>query len=274
MNRLYVSDLDGTLLNTEARVSRFTVQTLKTLIDKGLCFTVATARTSATVIGIMKDIPLPVPAILMNGVILCDLATGRYIHTEYIGEKQTEALYEILGEHGLNGFLYTVENGRLSTCYERLATPQMERFYEERVRLYHKPFTRVASLAEAAGAGTVYLSMLYPKEVLESVAAEMAAVPGVTVAYYRDVYNDGFWVLEAYSAAASKANAMLRLKTTYNFDYITVFGDNYNDLPMFQKSDTAIAVGNAVDAVKEAADAVIGTNLEDGVARWLAENAV
>ena len=48
-----------------------------------------------------------------------------------------------------------------------------------------------------------------------------------------------------------------------------VFGDNYNDLSMFRVADEKIAVGNAREAVKDAADQVIGTNAEDGVVRYL-----
>ena len=57
----------------------------------------------------------------------------------------------------------------------------------------------------------------------------------------------------------------------YGFDEIVAFGDNLNDLPMFEQADIKIAVGNARDEVKAAADIVIGTNDNDGVAQWLCD---
>ena len=52
------------------------------------------------------------------------------------------------------------------------------------------------------------------------------------------------------------------------------FGDGENDLSLFAAADEGYAVANAVDNLKRAATAVIGSNDEDGVARWLLEHAI
>ena len=44
-----------------------------------------------------------------------------------------------------------------------------------------------------------------------------------------------------------------------------VFGDNHNDLEMIQSAVESYAVGNAVDAVKQAANHIADTNVNDGV---------
>ena len=54
---------------------------------------------------------------------------------------------------------------------------------------------------------------------------------------------------------------------------MVAFGDNLNDLSMFEAADVKIAVGNAKEELKDAADIVIGTNSEDGVAEWLRNNS-
>ncbi|MDD6621873.1 MAG: HAD hydrolase family protein, partial [Bacteroidales bacterium] len=53
---LYVSDLDGTLLNDRSVVSERSAQLLQAAIDRGALFTIATARTPATVDGLMSQI--------------------------------------------------------------------------------------------------------------------------------------------------------------------------------------------------------------------------
>ncbi len=50
------------------------------------------------------------------------------------------------------------------------------------------------------------------------------------------------------------------------------FGDAVNDIPMFQISDECYAVSNAVEALSKLATDVIGSNEEDGVAKWLEEH--
>ena len=53
---------------------------------------------------------------------------------------------------------------------------------------------------------------------------------------------------------------------------ITAFGDDYVDIGMLKLCGLGIAMGNAIDEVKEAADRVIGDNEEDGIAEFLEEN--
>ena len=52
---------------------------------------------------------------------------------------------------------------------------------------------------------------------------------------------------------------------------MVVFGDSVNDIPMFKAADEAYAVANAIDELKAAATAVIGSNEEDAVAAFLKE---
>jgi hydroxymethylpyrimidine pyrophosphatase-like HAD family hydrolase len=63
-----------------------------------------------------------------------------------------------------------------------------------------------------------------------------------------------------------------RLKAMLGAERVVCFGDGSNDLPMFRTCDEAYAMRNAEAEVKAAATAVIGSNLEDGVARWLLAN--
>lgn len=72
--------------------------------------------------------------------------------------------------------------------------------------------------------------------------------------------------------AASKSNAILQLKKLMECDRVAAFGDGRNDIDMFAIADTCYAVANAVDELKELATAVIGSNNEDGVAKWLEAN--
>lgn len=71
---LFISDLDGTLLNGNAEVTEFTRDTLNRLMAKGLNFTAATARTLASAGKILLGLDLKLPVILMNGVLIYDMA--------------------------------------------------------------------------------------------------------------------------------------------------------------------------------------------------------
>jgi hydroxymethylpyrimidine pyrophosphatase-like HAD family hydrolase len=105
---------------------------------------------------------------------------------------------------------------------------------------------------------------------------------GLTAAFPLIVYNGAFirdnasgkHLLEIMPKKASKANAILRLKELLGCDRLVVFGDGINDLDMFRIADEAYAVENAVPELKAAATAVIGSNDDDGVAKWLRANGM
>ena len=73
---------------------------------------------------------------------------------------------------------------------------------------------------------------------------------------------------------ASKSHATQQLKELLGCEKLVVFGDGKNDVDMFELADEAYAVANAVPELKAKATAVIGGNNEDGVAKWLLENAL
>lgn len=71
---------------------------------------------------------------------------------------------------------------------------------------------------------------------------------------------------------ASKSNAIAQLRTMLDCEKLIAFGDGKNDIDMFQIADESYAVANAHEELKKYATAVILSNDEDGVARWLETN--
>ncbi|MDE7496728.1 MAG: HAD hydrolase family protein [Muribaculaceae bacterium] len=84
MKTLYVTDLDGTLLDAEGRVSARSAALLNEAIADGAAFTVATARTPATVAPLLADVDMRLPAGVMTGAALWNPKTGIYSDTRYI----------------------------------------------------------------------------------------------------------------------------------------------------------------------------------------------
>jgi len=90
---------------------------------------------------------------------------------------------------------------------------------------------------------------------------------------YEDIYNQGLWYLEVFNELASKKSAVEYLRETFGYERIVGFGDNLNDLPMFEACDVRVAVENARAEVKAAADHICAANHDDGVVKWLSEFA-
>ena len=77
MKHLFVSDMDGTLLGSDSRVSPVSADIISRLSRSGVPITVATARTPASVEVLLADTLISVPAIVMTGAALWDCASGR-----------------------------------------------------------------------------------------------------------------------------------------------------------------------------------------------------
>lgn len=270
---LYVSDLDGTLLNSNALLNEDVPERLNRLIDKGLCFTIATARTYATVNSIVKDVHLTYPMILMNGVMIYDPVNKSCISAEVINRESVEYILEGRKKFGVTGFAYALspETSQMATYYEKIATEHMEKFYVERRDVYHKPFSKVEKLEDILGEDIIYFSICYEEEVLRPFYEYLQKDEKLNLNFYKDVYGDGLWYLEISNKNASKYHGVQKLRAMLQPDAITGMGDNLNDIPLFEACDRCCAVGNAHKEVRERADYVLDTNLNAGVVKFLEE---
>ncbi len=266
---LYLSDLDGTLLNPSAQLSASSREKLNALIEQGLRFSIATARTGATALRILDGLQLNEPVALMNGVMIYDASHGRYLDVRYLTAEAVAQVIAALAELGLTGLMYELKDGQLATYYESLDSKPLRDFVEERRRVFGKRFEQIDRFAEAQPEHVIYFAMLDTQERLAPLRDRLADCPDLGLVLYKDNYSTDLWYLEIFSARASKREAALALKELGGFDRVVGFGDNLNDLPLFEACDYRLAVGNAHPTVRAAADEVIGSNAEDGVARWI-----
>ena len=164
--------------------------------------------------------------------------------------------------------MYSVSDNQLATRYERLILPAMKSFYNERREKYYKSFTQVTDLSQYID-NVIYFTFIAEKEKLVPLYDALKENEKLNITYYYDVYDPKLWYLEVFSSAASKEQGVRYLRENYGFDFVTAFGDNTNDLPMFKVADKRVAVKNACKEVLEGCDEVTGTNEEDGVAEYL-----
>ena len=272
MKTLYVSDLDGTLLHSDAEISDFTKHTLNALIADGMNFSIATARTIDSVLKIVDGVNINMPVILMNGVCIYQLAKNEYIKIESIPPASYAAMIRVLKKHGISGFMYSIENNVLSTFYENTASPNAKAFIEERIKKYNRVFIMVDDFLNCMDKNIVYYSVSDKKDKLEATYNELIMDNTLHIEFYRDIYNEDFWYLEICSYTASKYNAVKYLRETYGYEKVISFGDNLNDLPLFSASDECYAVKNAKLGIKRKATKIIESNNDDGVIKWLQEN--
>ena len=265
---LYISDLDGTLLNPNAEIPDFSKQKLNELIASGVNFSVATARSVATVKHILDGVNLSLPIILMNGVLVYDLSTDSYLRKCIIPTQVVSTILSVLKRENSTAIMYKIQNGQQITYFESSKNEHLSAFIEERQQRYQKPFYEV-SFSDVSHDDIIYFAMLDTQKNLLPIYEALKDIPELGMEMYLDIYSDTLWYLEIFSTDASKKNAALYLKKWLNVENMVGFGDNLNDLPLFKACDFCCAVANAKDEVKAAANVVIRGNTDDGVVRWI-----
>lgn len=269
MKRLYVSDLDGTLLTKDATLSENTIEILNREIENGLAFTISTARTPATALKLIEPLHLKLPVMMMNGVLIYDVDKQEYIKKEIMDERVVMVLLGLIKTKGLNCFLYGMEEGQFAAYYDSVESTSLNYFRNERIMKFDKKFVEVDDLSLICRNEIIYCMLREPKEKLEGLYRELSVVKGVKADFYADVYSDDYYYLEIYSENASKKEAVEFLRKKGQYDSVTAFGDNLNDKSLMEASDFFYAVANGHPEIQNMADSVIPSNEEDGVARFI-----
>lgn len=269
-NHLFVTDLDGTLLNADSKVSSLSAGIISLLSREGALITVATARTPATVEPLLCETATSIPAIVMTGAAMWDRKEKRYIDPTLVAPDVIPDIMELFAKSEVNPFIYVLPaEGSVMTVYHNgKLTGAEQRFVDDRRGLQLKRFCLDSPRgAEFPIPGTILIFAMGPRDRLDPVAGQLKADGRCSVSYYNDIFNHDLAYIEIFGPGVSKAAAIRRLADSLGATRITVYGDNLNDLSMMRIADEGVAVANAVPELIAAATRTIGPNTESSVAR-------
>lgn len=270
---IYVSDLDGTLLDRAALLPASSRDALASLIDRGMAFTVATGRTPASAVRLMSGVGITLPMILMNGALIIDPADCSPLYVEALSPDAASALSDAEEQTGASGFFIAGGLDGVRLHYGHDIRQTVEGAFGTLDpsgidgSVEHTPTARARSLVDVGMICAEYEDS--EPDRLSQMAKMLADVPGVSVDFYRDKYSPRKWCMEVSSDRATKGAGIRRLRELTGADEIVAFGDGANDLSMFEASDAGYAVADACAELKAVASGVIGPSCELGVVRFL-----
>lgn len=268
MKVLYVSDLDGTLLDKNAKLSERSAEIISGLIKKGMLFSVATARSQSSV-SILNKLDISIPCIQLNGVLMYDFRNKKYIGCTPMETETADRIINILKSFNRMSFVYKFdEDCGINVEFEKLQNEVEKNFFNSRKDQDYKSFKQVKNITANENDKIIYFTMVDEYERLMPIYEEIRRVPKAKPTLYSDNYSN-LYFLEVFSADATKATGVMKLKDMLNADKVVTFGDNLNDIDMLRVSDVGIVVGDCVEEVKKYADIIIGKSYEDGVAEYL-----
>jgi Cof subfamily protein (haloacid dehalogenase superfamily) len=271
--KLYVSDLDGTLLRNDATLSEFSKRTLNDLLKKDVHFTVASARSVASIRKFLEGIPLRLPVIAFNGAFISDLETGKHRIINHIDTSIVPKLYELIEEYKCGAFLSSFNGKEDCLYYSELHNEGMAWYHNSRVKQKDPRLRHINNLKNVFDEKIVCFTIINRKENLLELTDRVESLFSnqVEVLLSENQYSPGWYWLTIHDVKASKDQAINTLIQEYGYDpnQLTVFGDNVNDIKMFNAASEAVAVKNATEDLKRYATKIIGTNEEDSVVKYI-----
>ncbi len=274
MKTLYITDMDGTLLDNEGNVSARSAEIISSLTDEGATISVATARTPATVENILAGIRTADDLVVMTGATMWSRSGECFEGMHLLPHSDVVLMLDVFQKYDFHPFCYVLrDNSHLDVYHSRREITDAERvFINLRRNLRLKTFHLFEKCPEESYHRLVLFFGMGPKEVIVNVAEHLRSLSDCYISYYKDTYLPDLWLLEIFAPGVSKAAGIVELKKHLGADRVVAFGDNLNDIPMLRMADVAVAVGNALPEVKAIAHKVIGPNTEDAVARFIAED--
>lgn len=262
---LIATDVDGTLLDDDERISDRTRAAVLAAVDAGTHFVLATGRPPRWIAPVVDALGFAPPrAVCANGAVVYDPVADRIISARTLSVDALIALADI-AEHAIPGVGLAVE--RVGRSAHDAATPQFVSSpgYEH---AWLNPDNTEVSRDDLLSAPAVKL--LIRKAGARS--ADMAAELAKYIRGEGDItYSTNNGLIEVLPAGFSKATGVEEVAAPLGLTAADViaFGDMPNDVPMLSWAGLGVAMGNGHPDAIAAADEVTTPNSDDGLARVL-----
>lgn len=258
---LVAIDVDGTLLDTENRISKGAAKALNALKKEEIGAVLASGRSTDGVLPYYEQLDLA-PFLIGAGGALITALSGEVIKAFELPSEVITGIIEIARELGVGIALHQVDNLRFESTDEQIKIINRN-LPGELIRV--KDCYTVLDISP-----TVTFTLWGDHEVLLG-AQERVRALGLPV----DTTFSGEVFLEITNPGVSKGHALTILAEHLNIpaNRTAAIGDQYNDLSMLQTAAISVAMGNAPSDIKSVAQTVAPINNEGGLA-WALENVV
>lgn len=263
--KILAFDLDGTLLDGRSMLSDGVKAALTSATEKGLNVVIATGRPISTIPDEVLKFPGIRYAVTSNGARTFDLHTDEVIYENLLTAEAVEAAMPWISDPDVMKELF-FDCNVLADGHALLDLPRYG-ITDERRQHYHlttrKPCDDTIRVLREKADRMENINLIFADiEKRDRYREELSRIEGTTVCSSMP-YN-----IEIGGATTSKANALKALagQLGCGHDNIIAFGDSTNDAHMLECAAVGVAMGNAVDELKELADWITLPNTEDGVA--------
>jgi Cof subfamily protein (haloacid dehalogenase superfamily) len=273
--RLIAIDIDGTLLTPQKQITPRTREAIQEARQEGIIVTLATARRYYNTAPIASELEVAIPLIVCDGSLIIEHPDGDVLYTNLLNIDVAQQAVEIMVRRGVQPIIHHI-NG----TFEELRTGPGE-FDNSWLATYFASYPheimRLPYVTCCTGTGQpepVRVVAFDAEEVITDLIPEISALPCSWNMTKRGMY--GCSEITVMNEGCTKASGVAALagRLGIALDEVMAIGDNTNDSEMLQTVGWGVAMGQAPESVKAAAQAVTTTNTEDGVAQAIERYAL
>ena len=259
--RMVIADVDGTLVTQEKVLTKRAAEAVLHLQQAGIQFSVTSGRPPRGMAMLIDPLKLTQPLAAFNGGVLIDPDLTTVVDQKYLPAGVPDKVIEAIEKHGLDVWVYT-DTGwfvRDPNAAHVAREQWTVKFPPTVVKTFAGLLARVAKI--------VGVSDDYDRVAKCETDVQQAGGEHISAARSQPYY------LDVTHPLANKGGVVLAMSKLLNIPAaeIATIGDMPNDVLMFQKSGTSIAMGNASPEVQASATYVTSTNEDEGFAKAIAE---
>ena len=284
MYKLAAIDLDGTMLNQYGVITEKTKEAIQKAQQKGIEVIIASGRPIDSIKTIAKEIKSEKYFISGNGAIIYDITNDEIIYENTLKKQKVLEIVKICEENSIYYNIYTekeivAKSLQCNVLYYHKENVFKTEDEKTHINLVENIYDYIANRDEKIvkiticdNNQTIFNSIMRKlKEISEIEILEVSHMSRKMIRQGTEEIPIEYFYTEISSKNVDKWNAIEVLKEKMNIktEEIVAIGDNLNDKMMIENAGVGIAMGQSHPAVKEVANQVVATNVEDGVAEAL-----
>ncbi|MCB2290447.1 Cof-type HAD-IIB family hydrolase [Clostridium sp. CS001] len=263
--KLICIDMDGTLLNDKKIVSEENIKAIRLAYEKGVRIAVCTGRIFTSADFFSEILGVKSPVIASNGAFIMEKDKGEVVYKATLGVEKCKKLLAMFRKHDIYPHYYTSD-----TVFTEKLVYSSSFYVEVNKTLPKDKQVKIVVVKDWDEVFKTYENEIFKgigvDENIEKIKEIKASLRNMDEF---EVVSSRFNNFEAMNKCVSKGNAVEILANFYGItrEQIICIGDSENDLSMIKFAGLGVAMGNADEEVKAAAQYITESNNCDGVAR-------
>lgn len=221
---LFISGMDDTLLESDHKLSPYSIVELNRMLADGANFTISTMRTPASLIDPLRGIQLKLPVIAMDGAVMYDLTKNEYLHAYVISGETVQKLRTFFEGFSVNYFMNLILDNMLVIQYQQLQNEAETDIYN---KLHTSPYRNYTTMELLPEAQCIYFMIIQPREQIDQIYGEFQKreeFGKLRISRYDSDDYPGYAYIKIYNENATRENMIAYLRKETGIGHIVTFG--------------------------------------------------